>query len=111
MNARAENLQPSLLALKAQVSLVIVAAAAFHVAFWHLLLAPFILVYLGCLIELTRARTPRSAFYSGIALGMLVFAPKLTFFYTIFNLAAVPLWLVLAFWHGLFLCLAQRTRI
>jgi apolipoprotein N-acyltransferase len=68
------------------------------------------LIYLGCLVELTRTQNGRSAFYSGIALGFLVFAPKLTFFYTIFSMAAVPLWLVLAFWHGLFLWLGQRAR-
>jgi len=35
---------------------VAVAAAAFHLAFSSPLLSPFILLYLGCLIELTRAR-------------------------------------------------------
>jgi apolipoprotein N-acyltransferase len=34
----------------------------------------------------------------------------LTFFYTIFNFAAVPLWLILALWHGLFVYLGQRAR-
>ncbi|HUS36827.1 MAG TPA: hypothetical protein VM680_15880, partial [Verrucomicrobiae bacterium] len=75
MHARAEKLQPSLLTPKSQLTLVLAAAAAFHLAFTSLLLAPLILVYLGYLIELSRARTARSAFYSGIALGMLVFAP------------------------------------
>jgi apolipoprotein N-acyltransferase len=110
MNTRAENGQRSVLTWKAQVGLVMVGAAAFHVSFADRWLGPVVLVYLGSLVELTRAQDGRSAFYSGIALGFLVFAPQLTFFYTIFSMAAVPLWLVLAFWHGLFLWLGQRAR-
>jgi apolipoprotein N-acyltransferase len=111
MKSRGENSEPSLLNAKSQFALVLVAAAAFHMAFASPWLSPFILVYLGCLIELTRAQTPRLAFYSGLLLGVLVFAPRLTFFFTIFNFAAVPLWLVLAFWHALFLYLGQRARM
>lgn len=110
MHARAEKHQPSPLSVKSQLFIVIIAAAAFHLAFSSVAVAPLIVVYLACLIELTRARTARLAFYSGIVLGMLIFAPKLIFFYTIFNMAAVPLWLVLAFWHALFLYLGQRAR-
>src|SRR5688572_5181859 len=98
MNARMENLQPSPLSGKAQLVLLILAVAAFHIAYADPRLSPLILVYLGSLIELTRARTPRFAFYFGLVLGLLIFAPKLTFFYTIFGAAAFPLWLILAFW-------------
>ena len=110
MNARAQKTIGSALSAKSQFAFVLIAAAAFHSAFAHRQLAPLILVYLGCLIELTRAETPRGAFYFGLALGFLVFAPKLAFFYNIFGPAAVPLWLVLAFWHALFLSLGQHAR-
>ena len=110
MNARLENLQPSPLSGKAQLALLILAVAAFHIAYSDPRFSPLILIYLGSVIELTRARTPRFAFYFGLALGLLIFAPKLTFFYTIFGAAAFPLWLILAFWHALFLYLGQRAR-
>jgi apolipoprotein N-acyltransferase len=110
MNARADLSPPSPLDRKCQFALVAIAAIAFHVSFANAILAPLILIYLGCLIELTRAQSGRLAFYSGLVLGVSIFAPKLTFFYTIFSLAAVPLWLILALWHALFLFLGQRAR-
>jgi len=110
MKSRADGLEQSDLNPKSQIIYMAIAAAAFHAAFADAILSPLILVYLGCLIELTRARSQRLAFYSGLSLGLLVFAPKLRFFYTIFGVAAVPLWLVLAFWHALFVWLGQRAR-
>jgi apolipoprotein N-acyltransferase len=83
---------------------------SFHLAFAHWLLAPLILVYLGALVELSRQGTPRAAFYFGLVFGLLVFVPKLGFFYTIFNFAAVPLWTILALWHGLFVFASHWTR-
>jgi apolipoprotein N-acyltransferase len=96
--------------VKSQFAFVLVAGVAFHIAFANEVFSPLILVYLGCLVELTRARTGRLAFYSGLLLGLLVFAPKLAFFFTIFSFAAVPLWLILALWHALFVYLGQRAR-
>jgi apolipoprotein N-acyltransferase len=112
MTAHGNSLQPSVPSHKPKIqfALVLMAAVSFHLAFSSPLLAPLIVVYLGCLVELTRAHSARLAFYSGLAIGFLVFAPKLAFFYTIFGPAAVPLWLVLAFWHALFVVTAQRLR-
>lgn len=110
MDPRRANVERSLLDTKAQVGLVLLAAAAFHISFSTIALGPFILVYLGCLIDLTRARSGRLAFYSGLLLGVLVFAPKLAFFYSIFGLAAAPLWLILALWHALFCYFGWRAR-
>jgi apolipoprotein N-acyltransferase len=104
------NVESTRFSAKTQFGLIAIAAAAFHIAFANAALGPVILVYLGCLIELTRARTTRLAFYSGLVLGLLVFAPKLKFFYTIFGIAAAPLWLILALWHGVFVYLGQRAR-
>jgi apolipoprotein N-acyltransferase len=115
MDSRRQNAdrvrQLSPLGLKLQTAIVVLGSLAFHVAFIKPIFGPFILVYIGCLIELTRATSGRAAFYSGLALGLLVFAPRLGFFYTIFGIAAAPLWLVLAFWHALFVHLGRRARL
>lgn len=99
------------LSIKSQIGLIFLGAAGFHTAFIQPAFAPFTLVYIACLIELTRAPSGRAAFYSGLALGLLVFAPRLGFFYTIFGVAAAPLWFVLAFWHALFVWLGRRMRL
>lgn len=55
------------------------------------------------LFSLIRLSTPRVAFYAGLVVGLGIYAPHLAFFWTIFGGAAIALWLVLAFWIGLFL--------
>lgn len=92
------------------VGMVILGAVCFHLSFLRPSLAFLIVGYLGCLFELTRAASGRLAFRAGMALGFLVFVPKLTFFYTLFQFSAVALWAILAFWHGLFVCLGRLTR-
>jgi apolipoprotein N-acyltransferase len=54
------------------------------------------------LVRLTNQPGVRRAFYFGLATGFLCYAPQLYFFWNIFGPAAVVLWLVLAFWIGLF---------
>ncbi len=54
------------------------------------------------LVKLTDQPNVRRAFYFGLATGFLCYAPQLFFFFRIFNIAAIVLWLVLAFWVGLF---------
>jgi len=54
------------------------------------------------LVKLTDQPNVRRAFYFGLATGFLCYAPQLFFFFRIFNVAAIVLWLVLAFWVGLF---------
>ena len=61
-------------------------------------------------VGLTRWRQGRPAFYSGFAFGLGVFAPQLTFFYSIFGVAAAALWSILAFWTGVFVWLAASAR-
>ena len=79
----------------------------FHLANTTPWLAPLIFGYLFCLFELSRRLSPRASFYTGVAIGMAVFAPQLYFLFTLFHAAAIPLWLVLAVWIGLFLLLAS----
>jgi apolipoprotein N-acyltransferase len=54
------------------------------------------------LVRLTDQPSVRRAFYFGLVTGYLCYAPQLFFFWHIFNAIAIVLWLVLAFWVGLF---------
>ena len=110
MNGSSTTSKSLPLTWKAAVTLSVVAIAAFHLAYGFHKAAFLILIYLYCLYALTRLSTDRRAFYIGLTIGMFVYAPQLYFFYTIFGVAAVALWLVLAFWLGLFLLLARRCR-
>ncbi|HEY2951427.1 MAG TPA: nitrilase-related carbon-nitrogen hydrolase [Verrucomicrobiae bacterium] len=83
---------------------------AFHLAYLNRWTAFLMAWFLLCLVALTAVRTARLAFYGGLTIGMLIYAPQLYCFYVIFNAAAVLLWLVLAFWIGLFLLLAWLCR-
>src|ERR1035438_5190706 len=54
------------------------------------------------LVRLTDQPSVRRAFYFGLTTGFLCYAPQLLFFWNIFGAAAIVLWLILAFWVGLF---------
>src|ERR1051325_8443000 len=87
------------------------AAAAFHPAYAFPPLAFLIVVFLFCLFELAALPGTRQAFYFGLAIGCLVYAPHLAFFWSIFGWPAVALWTVPAFWLGLFVALARLCRL
>jgi apolipoprotein N-acyltransferase len=89
---------------------VLIGAVAFHLAFSAIEFSFCIGIYLGTLVQLTRIASKRKAFYAGLILGLLVFAPKLGFFYTLFSFAAAALWTILALWHGLFVYLGSWAR-
>ena len=81
------------------------AVACFHAAYASLKFPAAGLLIFGYaygLIRLADQPNVRRAFYFGLATGLLSYAPQLFFFFRIFNVAAVVLWLVLAFWVGLF---------
>jgi apolipoprotein N-acyltransferase len=82
-------------------------AAAFYAAYLSAYTCFLAVVYLFALLQLARAETWRKAAYSGLAVGFLVSVVGLTFFWEIFSAGAVALWLVLAFWIGLFVALAR----
>ncbi len=87
------------------IVLMAVAVICFHLAYTplqHPAFGLFIFGYAICLTQLTHQRTVRRAFYFGLATGYLCIAPQLICFWEIFNAAAIVLWLVLAFWIGLF---------
>jgi apolipoprotein N-acyltransferase len=81
------------------------AVVSFHLAYTSLKFPAAGLLIFGYafgLVKLTDQPNVRRAFYFGLATGLLCYAPQLFFFWRIFNIAAVVLWLVLAFWVGLF---------
>jgi apolipoprotein N-acyltransferase len=81
------------------------AVACFHVAYTSIHFPAAGLLIFGYaygLVRLTDQPTVRRAFYFGLATGFLCYAPQLSFFWNIFGEAAIVLWLILAFWVGLF---------
>ena len=81
------------------------AVACFHAAYAsnkHPAAGLLIFGYAYFLVRLTDQPNVRRAFYFGLAAGFLCYAPQLFFFWLIFGPAAIALWLVLAFWIGLF---------
>ncbi len=95
---------------KSAILWAIIAASAFHLASkFSALRFVNVLLYFG-LIQLARIGTKRKAFYTGVAVGWLIFVPQLGFFWTIFGRTAVILWTVLAFWIGLFVLLIHSAR-
>jgi apolipoprotein N-acyltransferase len=82
-----------------------VAVVCFHAAYTSLkypVAGLMIFGYALALIQLADQPNVRRAFYFGLATGFLCYAPQLFFFWRIFSAASVVLWLVLAFWIGLF---------
>jgi apolipoprotein N-acyltransferase len=81
------------------------AVACFHAAYTSVkfpMIGILIFGYALGLVQLTDQPTVRRAFYLGVATGFLCYGPQLFFFFKIFSVAAVVLWLILAFWVGLF---------
>ena len=86
---------------------VFTGTAAFHAAYAWPKAGGLVLLYLFALIRLAHASTWRRAFYPGLAVGLLIASVRLSFFWNIFSGGAAALWLVLAFWTGLFVALAR----
>jgi apolipoprotein N-acyltransferase len=94
----------------AAVLLALGAVGAFHAAFMGPALCWLVLGYLGCLFAVRRLTTAPQAFYVGLAIGLGVFVPQMGFLWTIFQAAAIPLWLILALFHAGFLLLLNRVE-
>src|ERR1700687_6180501 len=105
MNEASQRAQ-SALSIRRTAALSGCAVIAFHLAYSFASLSFLIVVYLFCLVGLARLSTGRRAFYCGLTVGMLTFGPRLGFLWTIFGPASFVLFLVLAFWIGLFVALA-----
>src|SRR5262245_38643462 len=87
-----------------------VASASFHLAYVMPGGAFLMGVYVFGLFQLLRQKTRFQTMNTGWALSFLVYAPHLSFFWTIVGPAAAALWLVLGFWLGLFLALVRFVR-
>ena len=84
---------------------LVIAVACFHAAYTSIRFPAAGLLIFGyalALVRLTDQPSVRRAFYFGLATGFLCYAPQLYFFWSIFGSTAIVLWLVLAFWIGLF---------
>ena len=84
---------------------VALAVACFHAAYSSLkfpVAGLFIFGYAYFLIRLTDQPNVRRAVYFGLVTGYLCYAPQMLFMWNIFGPLAPILWLVLAFWVGLF---------
>ncbi len=100
-------LKPSATPLDWKKSLLWLALAVscFHLAYTSLKFPAAGLLIFGYafgLVQLIDQASVRRAFYFGLATGFLCAAPQCFFFWKIFSVAAIVLWLVLAFWIGLF---------
>lgn len=85
----------------------VIAVGALHTAYISQHTSFLIVVYLFALLQLARADTWRKAFYPGLAVGLLIGVVRLEFFWRIFSGGALALWIVFAFWIGLFTALAR----
>lgn len=84
---------------------LVFAAVCFDLAYASIYLPVTGLLIFGyalALVRLTHQATVRRAFYWGLATAYACYAPQLAFMWNIFGAAALVLWLVLAFWVGLF---------
>ena len=89
------------------------AVACFHLAYASFKFPAaglFIFGYALGLVQLTNQPTVRRAFYFGLVSGYLCYAPQLFFIWSIFGPFAIVLWLVLAFWVGLFAAIVCGSR-
>ncbi|MBL9172576.1 MAG: hypothetical protein JNL10_03490 [Verrucomicrobiales bacterium] len=92
------------------VGLAILAPMVFQVAFEVEALWPLMLGYLGILFGLRRLESPRWCFYLGLLVGLGVFVPQTWFLWRIFSVAAIPLWVILALFHAVFLMVLGRVE-
>jgi apolipoprotein N-acyltransferase len=84
---------------------------AFHLAQCPGLGALIWLFLLGvCVLALRWQASGRAAFYGGLGFGLALYVPQLWFFWTIFGPPGAVLWLIIAFWIGLFFLMMDQCR-
>ncbi len=88
-----------------------IAVASFHIAYAVPVLAFVIVGWVYGLFRLSEAATARQAFWTGVAVALAAYVPHVWFFFTIFKFSALALWMVLAFWIGLFLVTLRFVRV
>jgi apolipoprotein N-acyltransferase len=88
----------------------LIAVACFHAAYIPAhsgLFSLGIVGYVICLTQLSRLRTTRQSFYSGLVIALACYAPHLDCFWRIFGPVAISLWTILAIWIGFFVALTH----
>ncbi len=84
--------------------LMLIFAGCYDLALWwgHAGSVWLVAVSAGALCAMAGAKTARRAFYAGMGAALLMEVPHLWFLTGIFQGIAVPLWLTLALWPGVF---------
>lgn len=95
------------LTLRATLAYALMAAAAFHIAYLVERANASMILFLFALIMMARSASSRVAFYTGVATGLAIYSVHLGFFWNIFGPAALPLWMILSFWLGVFVLSAH----
>lgn len=90
---------------------LVIAAVCFHAAYSCPGLGILILGYPFALVRALPHLSGRHCFYGGLALGLFLYGPHLRFFWTLFQAAAVLLWLILAVWLALFMILGRLALL
>jgi apolipoprotein N-acyltransferase len=101
---------PHRLSFTSAVLLAITAAAGYWITFSTSNGAAAIWIALPCLCVLGRVDTDRQALYGGTVVGMLMYAPPLLFFWSIFGPMTIALWLIIGSSTGLFLLLLRNVH-
>jgi apolipoprotein N-acyltransferase len=92
--------------IREQILWILASALAFHSSYLSSATAFFGIFYLFALVQLAQLGIPRAGFYSGLSVGLLIGIGRLDFFWRIFGAGAIALWMVYAFWIGLFVAIA-----
>jgi apolipoprotein N-acyltransferase len=88
-----------------------VAIVSFHLAYGVRNCQILLVFFFFCLFRLANVQTSRRAFYTGLGIGLAIYAPQLSFFWTIFQAGAIPLWVILSCWLGLFLLIGRACLL
>jgi hypothetical protein len=99
--------QTKSLAWRKAALLAIIAVASFHIACQFSPLAILIIAFQAALFALASLKTGRQAFYLGLAIGLAIYVPQLSFFWNLFKQGAIPLWIILSCWLAFFLVLGR----
>lgn len=113
MDGYSQNMAAKTNGWKKSLVWVVLAVGCFQAAYSslkHPMAGLFIFGYAYGLVRLTEQPTVRRAFYFGLATAYLCYAPQLFFMWRIFGPAAIVLWVVLAFWVGLFAAVICGSR-
>jgi apolipoprotein N-acyltransferase len=95
------------LTTRAALGFSVLAVMSFHLAYLVPNCGILFVLFFYCLFHLANVPTCLKAFYIGLAIGLAIYAPQLSFFWNLFKIAAIPLWAVLSLWLSLFLLLGR----